>query len=98
MLSLTWVLFLEKEAVSHLHDSAAMLLTCSTSGVVATVSPWVTVAPWENPFEVAELREGSPEPVELAVRAHWHTGVMITTGGLPGVVPGVVMVQLAGNP
>jgi hypothetical protein len=51
------------------HSELACSVT-SVSGIVLTVSPWLTSAPWDHPLTIPCPGVGRPDPVELAAREH----------------------------
>ena len=60
------------DPVLHEQHSELACSVTSVSGMVLTVSPWVTEAPWAHPLTVPLPRLGRPAPVELAAREHEH--------------------------
>ena len=60
------------DPVLHEQHSELACSVTSVSGMVETVSPWLTVAPWAHPLTVPLLRAGRHEPVDPAVRVHEH--------------------------
>ena len=59
------------DPVLHEQHSELACSVTSVSGMVLTVSPWVTDAPWAHPFTVPLPRLGRPDPVVLE-REHEH--------------------------
>ena len=59
------------DPVLHEQHSELAYSVTSVSGMVETVSPWVTDAPWAHPFTVPLPRLGRPDPVVL-LREHEH--------------------------